>query len=335
LKINKGVSVVISTFNGSQKLWETLKHLAAQKTGVPWEIILVDNASTDNTQKIAEQIWDEVGNKEIPFRTFFQPIPGKSHAQDMGYGKATYEYILIVDDDNWLCDTYVQTAYEIMEEHPGIGGLGGWCEAVFEAEKPAWFDLFAHNFAVSRQGEESGDITGKKGCLYGAGMVIRKSHWLELKEKGFAHQLTCRKGNSLSSGGDTEYSYALRLQGYKIWFDERLYFKHFMPAARMDFNYLKRLRKAMSESEFALLAYLHELSNTPAAKTKYTIRLLKEIKRYLPKTLKWYFKGDLLQKEEARSRFRRWYWHVTGYKLYADMRSSIQEWTRNSTNHSA
>jgi len=84
MSIEKGVSIVISTFNGSQKLKETLQHLAAQKASVHWEIVLVDNASTDNTQKVAEQIWDEVGNKEIPFRTFFQPIPGKSHAQDMG-----------------------------------------------------------------------------------------------------------------------------------------------------------------------------------------------------------------------------------------------------------
>ena len=330
--MQKGISVVISTFNGSQKLKETLRHLALQKTTIPWEIVLVDNASTDHTKEVAEQIWDELGNRDVPFRTFSQPIPGKSHAQDMGYEKAAYEYIMVVDDDNWLCDTYLQTSYEIMEEHPEIGGLGGWCEAVFEADKPEWFDLFAHNFAVSRQGEESGDITNKKGCLYGAGMVIRKNHWLEPKEKGFAHQLTCRKGNSLTSGGDTEYSYALRLLGYKIWYDERLYFKHFMPAARMNLNYIKKLRKGMADANFLLRAYLDEIDRVPLNKKTYQQRNRLWTKEYLWPSIKWFIKGNLLLKENAKSNFRTINRNLKGYKDYVKLRKTIQNWVGSKAN---
>lgn len=326
MNIKKGISIVISTYNGSKKLEETLKHLAAQKAAIPWEIVLVDNASTDNTQQIAEQIWADLGNTKVPFRTYFQPVPGKSHAQDMGYDKAAFEYLIVVDDDNWLCDTYIQAAYDIMEEHPEIGALGGWCEAVFEAEKPDWFDLFAHNFAVSKQGDKSGDITDKKGCLYGAGMVLRKSHWLELKEKGFTHQLTCRKGNSLSSGGDTEYSYALRLLGYKIWYDERLYFRHFMPAERMNLDYVKRLRKGMSESNFMVLAYADELNKSPFSRKQHLKRFYREIRKHGLKVLKWRLSNDLLKKEEAKSFIRQWYGYATGYKKYASVREAVRSW---------
>jgi len=265
----RGISIILCCYNSAERLPETLRHIASQKTReeLQWEVIIVNNNSQDNTVEVAKKEWSKYP-ATCSFKIIDQPIPGLSFAREKGIETARFDYLLFCDDDNWLCDTYVQTAYEIMEEHPEIGGLGGWCEAVFEAEKPVWFDLFAHNFAVSRQGEESGDITDKKGCLYGAGLVTRKRCWFELKEKGFTSFLSDRIGNSLSSGGDTEYSYALRLLGYKIWFDERLYFKHFMPAARMDFNYLKRLRKAMSESEFAMLTYLHELNNTPCKKKK-------------------------------------------------------------------
>ena len=143
-----------------------------------------------------------------------------------------------------------------MNSNSEIGALGGWCEAVFEESKPKWFDTYARFFAVSKQGVQSGDITNKKGCLYGAGMVMRKSHWLELKQRGFKHVLTCRKGTSLSSGGDTEYSYVLRLLGYKLWFDERLYFMHFMTNGRLHLDYVSRLRKAMTYSNFVLWPYL-------------------------------------------------------------------------------
>lgn len=322
----KGVSVIISTFNGANKLQETLKHLALQKANIPWEIVLVDNASTDQTKELAEQIWNELGNQKIPFSTYYQPIPGKSHAQELGYEKAAYEYLLIVDDDNWLHNSYVQTSYEIMESNSEIGGLGGWCEAEFEGEKPDWFNLFANNFAVSRQGEKSGDITDKKGCLYGAGMVIRKSHWLELKEKGFVPILTCRKGKSLSSGGDTEYSYALRLLGYRIWFDERLYFKHYMPVERMNLNYIKQLRKAMSEVYIIMLAYLDEISKSPANRKHYLLKTLKEIKLTGLGMLTYKTKSNVLYTENTKSNLRRLYALIFGYKKYLATRKEILNW---------
>ncbi|MEE4248067.1 MAG: glycosyltransferase, partial [Kangiellaceae bacterium] len=257
----KGVSVVICTYNGRNLLKPTFEHLAKQKVTVPLEIVFVDNASTDGSKSFADQWWSNNIPDFVSYKSYDQPIAGKSYAQDLGYSKAKYEYLLVCDDDNWLSDTYIQTAYDIMDGNSSIGALGGWCEAEFEVSKPLWFDEYARYFAVSKQGAKSGDITKKKGCLYGAGMMIRKSHWVELKSNGFNHMLSCRRGNELSSGGDTEYCFALRLLGYKIWYDSRLYFKHFMTRNRLNLDYLYRLRKSMVYSNFVLIAYKDKLRN--------------------------------------------------------------------------
>ena len=54
-----GVSVVIVTYNGKSRLSETLKHLALQQSvECPWEVLLIDNNSTDGTAQFAKEYWE-------------------------------------------------------------------------------------------------------------------------------------------------------------------------------------------------------------------------------------------------------------------------------------
>src|SRR5690606_4178420 len=165
-----------------------------------------------------------------------------------------------------------------------------------------------------------------KGCLYGAGMVLRKSHWLELKQRGFVHLLTCRKGTSLSSGGDTEYSYALRLLGYKIWYDERLYFTHYMTSGRLHLEYLSRLRKAINESDFVLWAYLDLLKDSPRTQQDFLKQALKGMPLLCIKKLRLLLLGDYEQKEQAKFYFRNLGHLLFSYSSYRKHFESMKIW---------
>lgn len=323
---NKGVSVIISTYNGKDRLAKTMEYLVNQKFTCPYEIILVDNASTDRTKKFVDNWWMDNQKKTINYHSYIQPKPGKTYAQELGYDKANYEYLLICDDDNWLANNYIQDAFEIMENNTTIGALGGWNEAEFEHKKPEWFDKYAKYFAVSKQGIESGDITFKKGCLYGAGMVIRKSHWLQLNELGFEPLLTCLRGNTLSSGEDTEYCYVLRLLGYKMWYDDRLYFKHYMPKARMSLKYVSRMRKAISKSNFVAKVYLDELSNKIVTRKKTLKKFYHDIKDAGLSNIRRRLFGSFEEKELAKEYFRNLYRLIFSYKAYKKNRESINKW---------
>lgn len=322
----KGVSIVLCTYNGKERLDATFQHLLDQKLTIACELIFVDNASKDGTKNYADAWWQTHQHSNISYRSFEQPIPGKSYAQDLGYDKAQYEYLLVCDDDNWLCDTYVQTAYDLMEQHLDIGALGGWCEGEFESDKPEWFDTYTKYYVVVKQGKKSGDITYKKGCLYGAGMVIRKSHWLQLKSLGFEHLLSCRKGDSLSSGGDTEYCYALRLLGYKIWYDERLYFKHFMTTGRLNFNYVSRLRKALVDSNFTLWPYRDLLNGKKRSKNDFLKSAIKGIPIEHTTQLRNLLVGNFDQKEKAKEYFRYFKLQLFSYDVYETNWKLIHEW---------
>lgn len=322
-----GISIIICCYNSAKLVPKTLEYLAKQKlpNQVQWEVIVVNNNSSDNTEDVSAQTWKKFGNP-TSLKIVKEPNPGLTYAREKGMEVATYDLILWCDDDNWLCDTYVQTAVEIMQENKQIGALGGWCEAVFENEKPEWFDSCARYFAVSKQGKRSGDITDKKGCVYGAGMVLRKSHWKQLKDAGFKHLLRDRKGESLSSGGDTEYCYALRLLGYKIWYDEQLYFQHFMASGRLSLSYVSRLRKAMAYSNFMLWSYLDLLKGKSRTKKTFLRESLKGFPLLPIRKIGAFLIGNYEQREVAKRYFRYVNYRLFSFHVYKKNISFLNSW---------
>ena len=244
----KGVSVIVCCYNSAKRLSITLEHLTNQKaSNISWEVILVDNASTDDTILVAQEIWSDC-KSSIPFKIVFERRQGLSYAREQGLENAQYGYAIFCDDDNWLAEDYVQRSFDIMNSDAQIGIAGGICNAAFETAVPEWFDKHKGYYAVGKQFDDTGDITHTREYLWGAGMILRKFVWLELKKMGFQSILSDRKGKSLSSGGDTEMCMVFRQAGYKIYYDESLNLQHFIPAPRLTWSYLAKLHKSSARS---------------------------------------------------------------------------------------
>lgn len=283
-----GMSVVVCCYNSARRIPETLTHLAAQRVppDVPWEVIVVDNASTDDTAELAERLWKEVGPEGV-FRVVHQPVKGLSAARSKGFDEARYDYVLFCDDDNWLCDDYVARAHEIMQGDERIGVLGGLGTPRFEVPAPFWWDRpFRVHYAVGPQAPASGDITETTGAAYGAGFVIRKVGWTRLEELDFEFLLSDRRGGALTSGGDTELCLALRLLGWRVWYDERLTFVHFIPKERLTWRYFLRLISGSQEASPAMAAYKYALnkgdpSSAPPPVDRWQREVVRNLRRLL------------------------------------------------------
>jgi glycosyltransferase involved in cell wall biosynthesis len=234
----KGISIIICCYNSATRIRPTLEHIMKQQAPgeLSWEVLLINNNSSDDTVKIAEEVWRE-GNCKVTFRIIDEPRPGLSHARKKGVMNAQYEYLLFCDDDNWLKEDYLSIVWEIMESDLEIGVLGGRSEAVFEVSPPKWFKKYSLSYAVGDQYESSGYVTYKHRKLWGAGSVYRKKHYEYIFSNGFRHLLSDRIGNSLVSGGDHELCMALRLAGFELYYDNRLCFKHFITKGRFNWNW--------------------------------------------------------------------------------------------------
>ena len=284
-----GISVIICCFNSARRIPKTLAHIANQKFGrkAPWEIILVNNNSSDNTVDIAVECWKQHG-LSVPFQIVDQTIPGLTYAREKGVEVSRYEYLLFCDDDNWLDENYVERAYNIMREKPEVGALGGagLPTSENEYEYPSWFHKYKSHYATGAQGPlEGGDTTHLKGCLYGAGMVIRKSALHQIRDLGIRFSLSDRVGASLTSGGDTETTYMLRTLGYRLWYDPKLTFYHYLPKSRVDWQYLLRLNKSIGGGDWVLEPYstAHPRS---LSKRKLVVSILRESLGIISSSLK-------------------------------------------------
>lgn len=252
-----GVSIVLCCYNSKNRIVPTLQHLLKQE-GIffSWEVLLIDNNSTDGTSEIALNVW-QVNNSPCELRIVQERKAGTMVARYRGILEAQFRYLLFCDDDNWFHPGYVKNAFEKIQHDTSIAAVGGMGRLEFEPGfTPAvWVVKFQKSFGAGPQGKTDGDTTYGKGCLYTAGAILDRA-WLDrLYSLGFESSLKGRHGKSLVAGEDTELTYALKLIGGKLHYSSDMHFKHFMPNGRMTWAYLKRMWEAFGYSDFLISPY--------------------------------------------------------------------------------
>ena len=271
VEIFQGVTFLICTYNGEQRLSETLRHLAAQRVpaGLAWEVLLVSNASTDDTLGAAPRLWAELG-APAPLRTLDESKSGKENALIQGFDSARYDWVSIVDDDNWLAPDYLAQVARVMAAHPTIGILGTRAEGAFEVAPPEWFTRFEAVFAVGAQnGGRTGSLPRHDGYIYGAGSVVRLQAWLHLRSAGFAFTTAAKRGAVLSGAEDVELGDAMRLAGYQLWYDDDIRFKHFMYKGRLTWSYLLRMAHGTGSSQLTSVVYYFIFRHPSLSESKF------------------------------------------------------------------
>ncbi|MBV8729549.1 MAG: glycosyltransferase family 2 protein, partial [Acidobacteriia bacterium] len=125
----RGVTIIICCHNAAERLVPTLRHLLAQQTSgaIPWEVLVVDNASTDGTAEVARSVWP--ADHSAPLRVTVEPRLGLGYARARGLTEARYEYASFVDDDNWVGPQWIETVCTIFDGNPEIGACGSRNEA--------------------------------------------------------------------------------------------------------------------------------------------------------------------------------------------------------------
>jgi GT2 family glycosyltransferase len=295
-----GITVLLCGYNSAGRLPATVRALAAlapPSAAFAVELLVVDNASTDDTAAVARRLLEEL-RPSFSYQVLQEPRAGKPHALELGLAKAHYRYVCIVDDDNWLAPDYLNLSWAIMESNPQIGALGGRAEAVCEVTPPAWFTEYAIDYAADRQAPQSGDMTDLPGFVFGAGCIIRSAAWRRVLAAGFESLLVKYPGLR-SSGEDVEMCYALALAGYRIWYDERLHFQHFIPANRLTWPYVCSLYASNACSEVDLRPYRQFLQRISAAGSLLWLRNGLYTTRYMVKHARLALRAGKMRPAEA------------------------------------
>lgn len=281
-----GVSFLVCTYNGAPRIAETLTCLAQQRVPAEmlWEVIFVDNASTDGVAELAQRLWDELG-APAPLRMLLEARPGYKVAMERAISQIRYSYACIVDDDNRLDPDYLRIGVGIMNSNPAIGILGGQNTATFEGQEPDWFPAFQHCYAVGQPLDRAAggfsplpDGNVGRNVLWGAGMFVRAEVWTKLAQIGFKSLFTGRQGEkNLTAGEDDELCYIAQLLDYQVWYSSKLQLRHHMTDARMTPTYRDRLFYASVRSAGRLGAYRNALWGKAVKGKAVSLNLVKDI----------------------------------------------------------
>jgi len=107
-------SVIIRTYNRARLIPETVQSVLAQ-TFQDFEIVIVDDGSTDDTETVLRQFNDE------RIRYVYQTNQGLSAALNTGLRVSNAEYIAILDSDDLWLPEMLQTAVNTLDSKPDAG----------------------------------------------------------------------------------------------------------------------------------------------------------------------------------------------------------------------
>jgi glycosyltransferase involved in cell wall biosynthesis len=244
----KGVSIIICTYNGKDRLGSTLDFIQKIQFDLPWELVLVDNASKDGTIDFVSQY---LKGSDLDYKLLSCPTPGKNFALWMAFQNCQYEYVLICDDDNHLFSNYLAIGFQVLEANSQIGALGGQGLIPASIKFPEWLKPFKKAYALGPQEVSNGNI-GKNKILYGAGCFFRIEAILKLAEFNFKTFMIDNKGNLYPNKEDAELCLIIKSLGYELWYNEKLKFYHNLDPQRLEWKNFVELKKQQA-SVFPIL----------------------------------------------------------------------------------
>lgn len=170
-------SVIVCTHNRATLLPRTLSQLRAQNyPHDAFEIIVVDNGSTDHTAQVVEKLVAEPG---VPLFYVAENRPGITFARNRGAEVARYPYIAYLDDDCGVEPDWLSQLVQGFDLHNDVAAVGGrvvldWSQT----ERPAWLGPGLERWlgANGHLGSQP-RLLGKNGFIMESNMALKRESW--------------------------------------------------------------------------------------------------------------------------------------------------------------
>jgi len=257
--MNPYISVIICSHNPRPDYIEkVLNALKAQTLSRErWELLLIDNASTQLLREIIDLSWHPNA------RHIREEQLGLTLARLCGIQEAKAEVIVFVDDDNILDLDYLEIVLQIGKEWLILGAWGGQAVPEFKEKPPDWTKPFWGKLAIREfdQDKWSNLINQDETTPYGAGLCVRKTvaeKYAELIHTDPKRSKLGRTGKSLSACEDIDLAYTACDIGLGTGIFKDLKLTHLIPPNRLQEEYLLRLIEGLTYSVAILQSFRGE-----------------------------------------------------------------------------
>lgn len=228
-------SVIIATYNRAEELVKTLDSLKNLESTGPWEVIIVDNNSADNTRDVVQQ---QIDSFPVPLRYVMEKEQGRSAALNAGIRVSQGEILAITDDDVRVDPKWLTNAERALDRL-GCDYVGGKALPIWSGRVPNWMPNRGGKhwgvIALLDYGPEPIEF-GQKVPL-GVNMVFRRECF---ERAGMWDNAIGRKAGTLLGQEVREWAQRGRAAGLHGFYSPDLVVHHVIPEDRLTKKYFRK-----------------------------------------------------------------------------------------------
>lgn len=231
------ITAAICTHNRATFLPAAIESLLAQRLPpAGFEILVIDNASTDETPQIIQRYRAAGGN--VTLRSAAQPVLGLSHARNLAVEMAAGDIIAFMDDDAVADPEWLAALLGAYTTHPNAWVVGGKVLPLWQGERPAWLtdDLLPQLSML-----DLGDVVRPLNAgeqVYGVNFSCPRS---VLDNLDLFRSDLGRQGAALLGSEESELQRRILRQGQTIIYTPHAIVSHHVTMERMQPQYFWRL----------------------------------------------------------------------------------------------
>ncbi len=237
------ISVILCTYNNSDRLSITLGefHRLRQPENLEWELIVVNNNSTDDTEEVIKSF-----SGRLPITYVYEPKQGLSRARNAGLDAAEGQLIVFTDDDVKPVPGWLAAYWKAYQERPEGYYFGGPVESDYEDGPPddGLMDLAPPSVRGIEWGSEAGELTN--GSFIGANWACPKKYI----DKSKAFKAKLGLGSGQGAGEETDLMIRLRKKGLKPWYIPSARIDHFVPSKKCTYEHIGNRMEDVAYSSY-------------------------------------------------------------------------------------
>lgn len=242
----KRLSVIFCTYNREKYIYNALRSIAEQDF-LPdnYEIVLVNNNSTDSTESICEQF-----QKDYPlihFNYFVETNQGLSYARNRGVKESEGKILVFVDDDATVFDGYLSSIDAFFAQYPHAVACGGPIFPVYEVEKPKWLSHYTEQLIGGALYEGNQTKAFNRGKYPGGGNSAFRSEVFD--KYGLFNVELGRKGTGLIGAEEKDLYDRLTKGNETFYYLPQMGIHHYIPEKKLTESHFRELTYSIGISE--------------------------------------------------------------------------------------
>ncbi len=240
------ISVIICTYNRAAYIRDAMQSLHEQTLHKDaYEVIVVNNRSTDNTEAICQHYMGE--HSETHFTYLSEDRQGASFARNTGARVAASPLLCFMDDDAIADRDYLERIIDFFAVHPDAGGLGGRIIPKYLPEEPRWMSHFVSSLVGHFHYSEHTTVFSANKYPLESNMIVRKEDFDAIG--GFNAALPGVMGTLRIGGEGKDFFMRLKALGRVIYYDPAIRVQHVVETAKLTKEYLYRVASGIGRGE--------------------------------------------------------------------------------------